>query len=264
MREEDLNALRAAVKTLEHPGLATRLAEIAGKPVELLGRALPETASKAVTVATTRALNAALAVALRSLRNEPVAASGLLHKALVATSGAVGGSFGLATLPLELPISTIIMLRSIGDVARSEGEDLTSPETALNCMQVFALGGLKGEADAAESGYFAVRGLLAKSVAEAARFIVDRGVFAQGAPVLVRFIAQIASRFGVVVTQKLVAQAVPFIGALAGAAVNYAFIDHFQETARAHFVVRRLERRYGQDAVRAAYERLADEASTTA
>jgi EcsC protein family len=28
---------------------------------------------------------------------------------------------------------------------------------------------------------------------------------------------------------------VPIIGALGGAAVNYAFIDHFQEIARAHF-----------------------------
>ena len=264
MQEEDLNALRAAVTALEHPGLAARLGEIAGKPIELLGRALPETASKAVTAATTKALNAALAVALRTMRNEPKAASGLLHKALVATSGAVGGSFGLAALPIELPISTIIMLRSIGDVARSEGEDLTNPETALACLQVFALGGFKGEADAGESGYFAVRGLLAKSVAEAARFIAERGVCAEGAPVLVRFIAQIASRFGVVVTQKLAAQAVPVIGALGGAAVNYAFIDHFQEVARAHFVVRKLERHYGKDTVRAAYERLSREASATA
>lgn len=59
------------------------------------------------------------------MQNEPKAASGLLRKALVATSGAVGGSFGLAALPIELPVSTIIMLRSIGDIARSEGEDLT-------------------------------------------------------------------------------------------------------------------------------------------
>jgi hypothetical protein len=72
----------------------------------------------------------------------------------------------------------------------------------------------------------------------------------------VRLIAQIASRFGVLVTQKFAAQAVPLVGALGGAAVNYAFIDHFQELARAHFVVRRLERRYGKDSVRAAYERL--------
>jgi hypothetical protein len=84
-------------------------------------------------------------------------------KALAATSGAVGGSFGLAGLPIELPISTLI---------------------------------------------------------KAARFIAERGGVAEGAPVLVRLIAQIASRFGVVVTQKLAAQAVPFIGALGGAAVN--------------------------------------------
>jgi EcsC protein family len=157
MLEEDLNALRSAVAALEHPGLAARLGEIAGKPIELLGRALPEVASKAVATATTKALNAALAVAFRTMQNDPKAASGLLHKALVTTSGAVGGSFGLAALPIELPISTIIMLRSIGDIARSEGEDLTTPETALSCLQVFALGGLKGERDAAESGYFAVR-----------------------------------------------------------------------------------------------------------
>jgi hypothetical protein len=264
MKEEDVIALRSAVATLEHPGLAARVGEIAGKPIELLGRALPEAASKAVAAATTKALNAALAVALRTMQNEPKAASSLLHKALVATSGAVGGSFGLAAMPIELPISTIIMLRSIGDVARSEGEDLTSPETALACLQVFALGGLKGKADAAESGYFAVRGLLAKSVAEAARFIAERGGVAEGAPILVRLIAQIASRFGVVVTQKLAAQAVPVIGALGGAAVNYAFIDHFQDVARAHFLVRKLERSYGKDTVRAAYERLSRESPTAA
>ena len=108
----------------------------------------------------------------------------------------------------------------------------------------------------ANSGYFAVRGLLAKSVAEAARFIVDRGVLAEGGPVLVKLIAQITARFGGVVTQKFAAQAVPVIGALGGAAVNYAFIDHFQEIAKAHFTVRRLERRYGKDAVRRVYDEL--------
>jgi hypothetical protein len=76
--------------------------------------------------------------------------------------------------------------------------------------------------------------------------VTDRGILAEGRPVLVKLIAQIASRFGVVVTQKLAAQAVPIIGALAVAAVNYAFIDHFQEIARAHFTVRRLERRLWQ------------------
>ena len=180
MQEDDVEALGLAVETLEHPRLAARFAEIAGKPIELLNRALPETASKAIAVATTQALNTALRVAFRTMENEPKPASSYLHKVLAATSGAVGGSFRLAALPIELPISTVVMLRSIGDIARAEGEDLHDPETALSCLQVFALGGPKGELDAANSGYFAVRGLLAKSVAEAARFIVDRGVVAEG------------------------------------------------------------------------------------
>ena len=69
-----------------------------------------------------------------------------------------------------------------------------------------------------------------------------------------------ASRFGVVVTQKVAAQAVPVIGALGGAAVNYAFIEHFQDVARGHFTVRRLERAYGKDVVRTEYDRLAGKA----
>jgi len=67
MTEEDLNALRAAAATLEHPGLAARLGNIAGKPIELVGRALPEAASNAIGAATTKALEAALLVALCGL-----------------------------------------------------------------------------------------------------------------------------------------------------------------------------------------------------
>jgi hypothetical protein len=44
----------AAVATLEHPALAARLGNIAGKPLELVGRALPEAASEAVATVTTK------------------------------------------------------------------------------------------------------------------------------------------------------------------------------------------------------------------
>ena len=259
MSEDDLAALRRAVASLEHPGLAARLTNMVGKPIELIGYALPASASQAITAATSKALEMALEVALRSMHQAPRAGSQLFHKALATVSGAAGGAFGLAALPIELPLSTIIMLRSIAEIARSEGEDLSDPEAALSCVQVFALGGRPGSADASESGYFAVRGMLAKSVTQAARFIVERGVIEEGGPILVRFITQVASRFGVVVTQKLAAQAIPLVGALGGAAVNYAFIEHFQEVARGHFTVRRLERAYGKEAVRKAYERFAQD-----
>jgi hypothetical protein len=255
MTEQDLQVVQSAVQLLENASLAARLTNIIGKPIELISAALPEGAQTVIAAATTKGLNAALKVALRTMENRPEAASRLFHKALATASGAVGGSLGLMTAPLELPISTIIMLRSIADIARSEGENLADPDAALSCVQVFALGARSGSVDAAESGYFVVRGMLAKSITEAARFVTERGIVEEGAPILVRFIAQVASRFGVVVTQKLAAQALPIVGALGGAAVNYAFIDHFQDVARGHFAIRRLERAYGKEVVRAQYER---------
>ena len=152
-------------------------------------------------------------------------------------------------------------MRSILDIARSEGENLTDPESALSCVEVLGLGGRAETDETTKSDYFLIRGILATSVTEAARFIAERGVVETGSPVIVRLITQIASRFGLVVTQKAAAQAIPVIGALGGAAVNYAFIDHFQSVARGHFTVRRLERKYGKEVVFAAYERLRRETS---
>src|SRR6266511_5539570 len=157
MTAEDLAALREAVQSLEHPGLAARLTNMVGNPIELIGHVLPASASHAIATATSKGLEIALGVALRTMRRSPHAESQLLHKALATASGAAGGAFGLVTLPIELSVSTVIMLRSIADIARSEGEDLSDPEAALSCVQVFALGGR----DASDSGYFAVRGMLA-------------------------------------------------------------------------------------------------------
>ena len=253
---DDAASLRTAVRLLENPGFAARLATMVGKPLNAVGKALPAPASQAIAAATEKGLQLALAVALRTLRRDSRGPSSNLHKVAAMASGAAGGAFGLATLPLELPVSTVIMLRSIADIAISEGEDLSQPEAALSCVQVFALGG--GEsASGADSGYFAVRSMLAKTVAEAARFVAERSIVEQGAPVLVRFIAHVASRFGVMVTQKVAAQALPVVGALGGAAVNYAFIEHFQQMARGHFTIRRLERKYGEQAIRAEYQQLA-------
>jgi hypothetical protein len=39
--------------------------------------------------------------------------------------------------------------------------------------------------------------------------------------------------------------------------VNYAFIEHFQDVARGHFAVRRLERLYGKARIRSEYDLIA-------
>jgi EcsC protein family len=99
---------------------------------------------KAITSATSEGLEAALKVALRTLPPSPRTNSQFLHRAIATASGAAGGTFWLAALPVELSVSTVIMLRSIADIARSEGEDHSDPEAALPCVEVFALGGRAG------------------------------------------------------------------------------------------------------------------------
>ena len=110
--------------------------------------------------------------------------------------------------------------------------------------------------DAAETGYFGVRAALASAVSDALKYTVSTGATNQAAPALIKLIKQIAARFSIPVTQKAAAQAVPVIGAVGGALINTLFIDHFQDIARGHFVVRRLERTYSTELVRAAYRDL--------
>lgn len=257
LSRQDRDALRQAVLVLEKPSLVARVSGFVGKPVELVGNLLPRAASGLVARASRAALAAALKLALTTLPKAPMRRGRLVHKALAATSGALGGAVGIISLPVELPLATTLILRSIAEIAQSEGEDLADPATALACVQVFALGGGQSEADnPAESSYFAVRAALAQSMAEATHFMAEHGFVGQGAPVLIRLAAEISSRFGVVVSQKIAAQAVPLVGALGGAAVNTAFMTHYQAIAHAHFTVRRLERTYGKAVVRERYESL--------
>src|SRR5207253_2372761 len=100
LTRDDRAALLRAVQLLEHPGLAARLASMVGRPIELIGRVLPASAAQVITGATTKGLEVALQVALRTMRRAPHPGSQLLHKALAAASGAAGGAFGLATLPI--------------------------------------------------------------------------------------------------------------------------------------------------------------------
>jgi hypothetical protein len=254
---EDDEALRQAKGILEHPSLAAKITSIIGIPIEKGFTLLPAKWSEMVTYATSTALEQALSVALLTVNDRGrQASSDLLHKIAVATSGAAGGLFGLPALAVELPVSTTVMLRSIADIARSEGERLTSPESKLACLEVFAFGGPSYSDNATKTGYFAIRASLARAVSEASQHLAQKGVAQEGAPTLVRFLTQVASRFGVAVSEKLAAQAVPVIGAVGGALINSIFMDHFQDMARGHFIIRRLERTYDPERIKSAYDQL--------
>ncbi len=260
MEKKDENDLRMAVNLLERPGPGIRLVNLLGYPIEGFIAILPRWVGLAVGNTAAKAVGTAFYFALstmdRKRRGKP---SRWIHRIMVALSGAVGGLFGLPGLVVELPISTALMLRSIADIARSEGEDLSSVDTHLACLTVFALGGRSKRDNAAETAYYAVRAALTRTLSEAAEFIAQRGIAEEGTPVVIRVMANLASRFGIIVTDKVAAEMIPILGALGGASINLLFISHFQAAARGHFIVRRLERKYGEELVRKEYEKVLGE-----
>jgi hypothetical protein len=257
LQAKDLQDLRQAKSLLENPGLAVRLANLVGTPIEKGFKLLPQGWTDAVHSAARGALMRALDVAVASLGKRPrTLASEKLHKILVGASGGLGGAFGLAALPVELPVSTTFMLRSIADIARSEGHDLRSASVKLACLEVFALGGPSKSDDASESGYWAIRAALAKAISEALSYAAQRGTLERSAPAVVRLVTAIAARFGVIVSEQVAAKAVPVIGAASGSVINILFMDHFQDMARGHFIVKRLETKYGVARIKEVYEQL--------
>lgn len=258
LSEADLEDLRYAKALLENPSLAARVAGALGSPIERGLEMLPTRAGEVIAAATKKSLDAALTFAVATMDERRRDSLDWRHKLAAATSGAVGGAFGLGALAVELPVSTTIMLRSIADIARSEGEPIRTPDSKLACLEVFALGGRQSGDDASESAYFAVRLSLARALGEAAEQLATRGLAGQGSPAVVRFVAQVAMRFGVPVSEKVIAQALPVVGAAGGAVINTLFLDHFQDMARGHFVVRRLERSHGTEVVRRVYQTLPD------
>lgn len=265
---QDWADLQRAVALLESPTLTARMANVIGAPLEFAVKRLPGSMSRRIHAAVEAALFKSAQAALWSMDNAPgKQASARWHKLAAAASGAVGGAFGFAALFIELPVSTTIMMRSVADIARSEGFDLGEMSTRHACLEVFALGSYATKDEASETGYYITRGFTAEVMRHLSAELAGRAASGGGVMVgltpkeagkwLAKIIEKVAARFGVVVTEKFAAQAVPVVGAVAGAALNTMFTDYYQDMARGHFIVRRLERRYGYETVRAAYSMLA-------
>ncbi|WP_028314709.1 EcsC family protein [Desulfatibacillum aliphaticivorans] len=257
LNEKELKELKEAKRLLENPGLAVKLTNALGAPIEQGFNMLPKKMGGAVKIATKTALEKAVGAAVMTMNQDSQPkASNFFHKAAAAASGAAGGAFGLAALSIELPISTVIMFRSIMDIARENGENIRSPSTLAAGLEVFALGGPNKDDDAGETGYYAVRTALSRTVGEAVEYLARKGAVDGTAPALVRLISTIASRFGIVVSEKAAASAIPIIGAAGGSLVNTLFMDHFQCMAKGHFTVRRLERTHGKEEIKRLYDQL--------
>ena len=238
--------LARAVGRLENTGLAKHLADLAGRPVGKALMSVPEPVKSRLDKAAETAILRCLDVAVKSLKPTKKPPMTRVATMLAGVSGGIGGLLGVAGLPVELPLTTVLMLRAIANIARHQGEDLSKLEARLACIEVFALGAGSTKNQTA-LGYYASRALFARLSSDAMSFFVERGVASASAPVINRFVSEVAARFGIVVSERVAASALPVVGALGGAAVNVVFMNYFQELARGHFAVRRLERLYGAE-----------------
>ncbi len=254
----DNKDLEQAVQILEFPTFAAKATKFIGKPMELALDALPNSVKNKLGEYTEVCMRTAFRAVLLTVNKERrfQKAHKLVHKGLVTATGATGGFFGGLSMAFELPVSTGIMMRSIAEIAREKGEDLTTFESRLECIAVLGLDTSSPGAsqDTNSSKYFYIRSSMAKEITKAAQYLAANAISDESSPFIVQFLSKVAERFGIQLTDKMAAELVPVVGAVAGGGINLMFIDHFQRIATGHFTVRQLETKYGSARVQTEYQ----------
>lgn len=268
--KEDLEAIKKAKLAMENIGFVMKGLNKLGNTLESGIKKIPAKQQLWLQKQVNKSLTLVVKSNLATMQKGKTfkKPSNKTYKALVTTTGAASGVFGSSTgigtaiFASELMVTTKFMMRSILDIARSHGEDLHDFNTQLACIQVFALGGKSKDDDGLESTYYTMRVALNSAAKGASAYVAKHGtqglnklLIASSNP-LMKLIGIIASRFSIQVSEKFLAQAIPVLGAVGGGTINFVFINHFQTVAKAHFTMRSLERKYGNELVMNTYENL--------
>ena len=201
-------------------GLGIQVLNILGTQADGLIDRLPKQVRDQLNDVTQAALTQALAAASRSRDMVPDQAD-WLNRAVSSAMGAAGGFGGLPTALAELPVTTTLLLRLIEGVAVEHGFDPQTESVRFDCVHVFASAGPLDHDDGADIAFLSARMALSGMAVQT-------------------LIKRVAPRLAVVLGQKLAAQTVPVLGAVAGAATNYAYTSYYTDMAHVHFGLRRL------------------------
>ncbi len=211
---------RLAARHARAGGLGIQVLNLIGTQTETLLERLPVAVRDRLGEGTEAALHWAMKAA-QSSRGVVGDQPGWMNTAVTTAMGAAGGFGGLPSALAELPITTTILLRAIQGVAVEYDFDPAAENVQFDCLQVFSAAGPLARDDGADLAFISTR-------------LTVTG------PVLHGLIARIAPRLATVMGQKLAAQTVPVLGAVAGAATNYAYTSYYQEIAHVHFGLRKL------------------------
>ncbi|WBU53653.1 EcsC family protein [Paracoccus sp. SCSIO 75233] len=216
---------KLARRYIEARGLAMELIDRIGGGGEELLKRLPDFMRRRVDSGVEAALRRTFRVASAS-RGVVRDRGDWFNRLGTTAAGAIGGAAGLTGAVIELPVTVTILLRAILEIAEEHGLDTTSDEIQAEALRVFASGGPLAEDDGTDTGLLAAR-------------LTVNGRTLQ--TLITSLAPQIATRL----LTKIGAQAVPILGAAAGASINYTFARYYQDMARVHFGLMRLSNETG-------------------
>lgn len=249
---KDLETLKNAKSSMNNIGLAMRNVNKLGDTLETGATLIPRKVFNKLEEIMNSILQGIIKANLLTIKKNKKFSkpSNKTYKAIVTGTGALSGflgsttGIGTAVFASELTLTTKFLMRTIMDIARSEGEDIYTVEGQMACLQVFALGGGSKEDDGLETSYYTTRVALSSAL---------QNVTAKG---INSFVSKIVTRWSIQVTEKFLATAVPVFGAVGGGSINYIFINHFQKMATAHFKIKSLERKYGKELIESTYNNI--------
>lgn len=241
-RMETLPAIAAPDRRAEIKALALRYRRANGPVIALVNRiggrledrldGLPDGIKAQIGTAVERALMAAHGIAATGERAPDLGRQGPLAAAVV--TGAIGGAGGIATSVAELPVTITVILHAIRRAAREAGYDPDDPAVRAECLQVFAAGSPLASDDGVNTSFLSAR-------------LTVTG------PAIGQVIRTVAPRLATAMGQKLATQAVPVLGAVAGAALNAAFLRYYREMAEIRFALLRLAEQHGAEPILSAF-----------
>lgn len=214
---EALDALALHYRAAVGPGIV--LLGRLGQQADGLIDQLPKGLQAGLFSATESALGVAIRAADLSQRVLP-GQDARLTRLVAMAMGAAGGVGGVGTALTELPLTTTLFLRSIQSAARQQGFDPKADSVRFDSVRIFASNGplAAGESDLA--------------------FLATR--MALTGPTLQALATKVAPRLAVVFGKKIAAQALPIMGAAAGASINGVYANYYHNMALVHFGLRRL------------------------
>ncbi|SPJ30257.1 EcsC family protein [Falsiruegeria mediterranea] len=192
---------------------------LGGKAEGLLDQ-LPANVRDGLTEATERALRLSVQAAQGTRRAVPDQKE-WINTAVTTALGAAGGFGGLPGALVELPATTTMLLRAIQGVAAETGFDPATESVQFDCVRVFSAAGPLDFDDGADLGFLSARMTLTGGAMQ-------------------KLIATVAPKLATALGQKLAAQTVPILGAVAGAGTNFAYTRYYQQIAHVQFGLRRL------------------------